>query len=209
MTSYLNIAARISCTSVEGPGLRYALWVQGCDIDCPGCCNQELLPFVRRQVIPTSEIVDEIVQAHEAYGIEGVTFLGGEPAYQARGLAEVAVSCKMHELSVMLFTGFRLEQLRKRKLPGVEHLLRHTDVVVDGPFVAARLDATRNWVGSENQRFHYLTKRYGASIETSTDDRPAIEIRVDLDKQLEINGFPLIGDLPPVALMSDSELSNC
>ena len=138
MTSYLNVANRIPYTSVEGPGLRYALWVQGCDIDCPSCCNQELLPFVRRQVMASSEIAFEIEQARDLYGIEGVTFLGGEPAYQAKGLAEVAAFCQSQRLSVMVFTGFRLEQLRQRNLPGVEQLLNQTDVLVDGPFVAAR-----------------------------------------------------------------------
>ncbi|WP_299160005.1 4Fe-4S single cluster domain-containing protein [Accumulibacter sp.] len=195
MTTYLNVAARIPCTSVEGPGLRYALWVQGCDIDCPGCCNQELLPFVRRQVISSSEIILEIEQAREFHDIEGVTFLGGEPAYQAKGLAEIAALCQLQGLSVMMFTGFQLGQLRQRNLPGVEHLLSHTDIVVDGPFVVARRDTRRNWVGSENQRFHYLTQRYDALIETSTNGRHAVEVRIGLNDRLEINGFPLIDEL--------------
>lgn len=192
MICYLNIASRIPCTTVEGPGLRYALWVQGCDIDCPGCCNQDLLPFVRRQTILTSQIVDEIKQARDQYGIEGVTFLGGEPSYQARGLAEVATSCQKLGLSVMVFTGFRLEQLRRRNLPGVEALLEHSDIVVDGPFVAEQPDQRRNWVGSSNQRFHYMTSRYTRSIETGSFDRPAVEVRVGLDEHLLMNGFPMI-----------------
>lgn len=195
MTSYLNIANRIPCTSVEGPGLRYALWVQGCDIGCIGCCNQELLPFARRQVIPASDIILEINRALEIHDIEGVTFLGGEPTYQAEGLAEIAASCQSQGLSVMLFTGFSLAQLRRRNLPGVDDLLRHTDVVVDGPFVAALPDSRRNWVGSENQVFHYLTPRYDHSIETSDDNRPAIELRVRLNDRLELNGFPMISEL--------------
>jgi anaerobic ribonucleoside-triphosphate reductase activating protein len=197
MTHYLNIASRIPCTSVEGPGLRYALWVQGCDIDCPLCCNQELLPFVRRQIMLSSEIVVEIEQSREMYGIEGVTFLGGEPTYQAQGLAEVAASCQRLGLSVMVFTGFRLEKLRLRNLLGVKDLLDHADIVVDGPFVASQPDTKRNWVGSENQRFHYLTTRYEASIETLSLDRPAVEVRIGLDEGLQINGFPMIHSVQP------------
>lgn len=192
MTCFLNVAKRIPCTSVEGPGLRYALWVQGCDIDCPGCCNQELLPFVRRQVISSSEIIAEIEQARAIHAIEGVTFLGGEPAYQAKALAEISASCQLQGLSVMLFTGFRLDQLCRRGIPGVEQLLSHVDIVVDGPFVAGRPDRHRNWVGSENQKFHYLTKRYDRTIEKSDYDRPAVEFRIRLDGNWEINGFPII-----------------
>lgn len=191
MTHHLNIAARIPCTSVEGPGLRYALWVQGCDIDCPGCCNQEFLAFRPRHILSSADIVAEIVQALELHGIEGVTFLGGEPTYQAKGLAEVAAGCQSLGLSVMLFTGLRLEQLRQRSLPGVEELLRHTDVVVDGPFVSSRPEMKRNWVGSDNQRFHYLTNRYHPSIEMRVDERPAVEFRIGLDNQVQINGFPM------------------
>ena len=195
MSSFLNIANRVPHTFVEGPGWRYALWVQGCDLGCPSCCNQTLLPFVRRHVMSSSEITLEIIQAREIYGIEGVTFLGGEPAYQARGLAEVATFCQSERLSVMMFTGFRLEQLRKRNLPGVEQLLKNTDVLVDGPYVAAQAEPQRNWVGSENQVFHYFTNRYDASIETSIEGRPALEVRFELDARLGVNGFPLMDPL--------------
>ena len=92
----------------------------------------------------------------------------------------------------MVFTGFRLDQLRFRNLPGVDLLLCHTDVVVDGPFVSARHETVRNWVGSNNQRFHYLTERYDKRIETSSIDRAAIEIRLEMDGSIEMNGFPLI-----------------
>lgn len=92
----------------------------------------------------------------------------------------------------MVFTGFRLEQLRRRNLPGVEALLEHSDIVVDGPFVAEQPDQRRNWVGSSNQRFHYMTSRYTRSIETVSFDRPAVEVRVGLDEHLLMNGFPMI-----------------
>ena len=97
----------------------------------------------------------------------------------------------------MVFTGFRLEQLRRRHLPGVDALLDHSDIVVDGPFVAALPDQRRNWVGSSNQRFHYMTSRYERSIETSSFDRPAVEVRVGLDDQLRMNGFPMIHSAEP------------
>ncbi|GAB1363976.1 4Fe-4S single cluster domain-containing protein [Rhodobacter sp.] len=192
MTHHLNVAARIPCTSVEGPGLRYALWVQGCDIGCPGCCNQELLPFLRRQLVSSDAISAEIEAAYRDHGIEGVTFLGGEPTYQAKGLAEIARRCQLLGLSVMVFTGFRLEQLRRRGMPGVQDLLDHTDLLVDGPFVETLIETRRNWVGSENQRFHYLTGRYGPSIETAATDAPAIEIRIGTDHRLQLNGSPMI-----------------
>jgi anaerobic ribonucleoside-triphosphate reductase activating protein len=191
MNSFLNVAHRIPCTGVEGPGLRFALWVQGCDIGCPGCCNQKLLAFEKRYVLAASEITREIQQSKRSLGIEGVTFIGGEPAYQAKGLADIASACQVMGLSVFLFTGFRIERLRRIDLPGVERLLRYTDVVVDGPYVSARPDKVRNWVGSENQRFHYLTNRYDSGIETNPDYSASVELHISPDGGLHYNGFPL------------------
>lgn len=121
----------------------------------------------------------------------------------------------MYRLSVMIFTGFQLGKIRQRNLPGVEYLLSHTDVVVDGPFVAARRDTRRNWVGSENQRFHYLTQRYDASIETSSNGRHAVEFRIGLDDRLEINGITVLSlalqtlSVLAIAVVQDKAVTNC
>ena len=72
----------------------------------------------------------------------------------------------------------------------------------DGPFVAAQPDQRRNWVGSSNQRFHYMTSRYTRSIETAFFDRPAVEVRVGLDEHLLINGFPMVHSPEPSSKQS-------
>lgn len=112
-------------------------------------------PYVRffpRTLVEADDVAGWIEQARSRYGIEGVTFLGGEPVPQARGLARVAQLIRPLGLSVMLFTGYRLEELAHMGLPGVEELLGLTDLVVDGPFIASRPELVRNWVGSTHQR---------------------------------------------------------
>jgi anaerobic ribonucleoside-triphosphate reductase activating protein len=90
LVSWLNLASWIPCTEVEGPGKRAALWVQGCDKRCVGCCNPDYLKIVEREILKAEAMVDRLLEAQAEWGLEGVTFLGGEPFLQAQGLAVVA-----------------------------------------------------------------------------------------------------------------------
>jgi anaerobic ribonucleoside-triphosphate reductase activating protein len=128
--------------------------------------------------------------------ITGLTFSGGEPMAQAAGLAEVARSARrLRDLSVVCFTGYRLENLRRRPPSvGVAELLDEVDVLIDGQYVAARND-NRGLRGSSNQRIHHLTERLvGEGYDFATRQRTA-EIRVAAD------GLVLVG-VPTLPLLS-------
>lgn len=186
---YLNIAAYTECTEVEGPGKRFVLWVQGCLKRCPGCCNPHMLALEPRWTVKCSEIIRLIQQAKENHSIEGVTFLGGEPMLQAKGLAQVAKTAHAQDLSIMIFTGYTLSELKRLNLNNAKELLGLTDVLVDGPYVESLREMRRNWAGSTNQRFHFLTKRYPHKIIYDSSFRHGVEFRID-DNGLEINGWP-------------------
>ena len=192
MTKLLNIAKRLTNTTVEGPGIRYALWMQGCNVGCRDCCNENMLPFEPRQIVSTDIICEEIIRALNEYQIEGITLLGGEPTLQADGLSEIAEFCTNLNLSVFLFTGLKLDRLREQQRSGVDALLAHCDVVVDGPFLPTKPEKLRNWVGSTNQKFHYLTSFYDSSIETNLNYSPTIEIRVKTDTSCLVIGSPFL-----------------
>jgi len=188
--SWLNLASWIPCTEVEGPGKRAALWVQGCDKRCVGCCNPDYLKIVEREILRAEVMVDRLLEAQAEWGLEGVTFLGGEPFLQAQGLAVVAEGVSRAGLSVMTFTGYTMEELDELSLPGTRELLAWTDVLVDGPYEALNPDRRRNWVGSTNQRFHYLTKRYDPSIEGADLPSREVEWRIRDDGRFVVNGWP-------------------
>src|SRR6516164_213379 len=98
----VRIATRVCDTEAEGPGRRWALWVQGCPLRCPGCCNPELLPLRARDGSDKLATVDELArEALATPGIEGVSLLGGEPFAQAAPLAELARRVRAGGLSVM------------------------------------------------------------------------------------------------------------
>lgn len=191
-TAEINVATYVEATQAEGPGKRFALWVQGCPMRCAGCCNPEMLEFEDRNWTPVSELLATILAARDEHGIEGVSFLGGEPFSQAGALGALASALRKEGLSVMVYTGFTVEALRKRGDEGVDALLAQTDLLVDGPFVAAKPDRERRWIGSKNQRGIALTDRY-AELESEWDTSPdTVEVRITKDGRLLVNGSPYL-----------------
>ena len=82
--------------------------------------------------------------------LSGITFSGGEPFLQPAPLAEIARAAHKLGLDVWSYTGFTLEELKKRT--DVQQLLNEVDVLVDGPYVEALRDLTLRFRGSSNQR---------------------------------------------------------
>jgi anaerobic ribonucleoside-triphosphate reductase activating protein len=185
----LRVAAIVDDTRAEGPGRRWALWVQGCSIRCPGCCNPEMFDERRGRPDGIDELAAHIAEAR-AHGVEGVTFLGGEPFEQAAGLAELARRAKALAMTVMVFSGYTLDELRARA--DAAELLALTDLLVDGRYDRARPEPRppvgRRWIGSANQVMHFLTAAYAPDDPQMRDDN-TIEIRL-AGGALRINGWP-------------------
>jgi anaerobic ribonucleoside-triphosphate reductase activating protein len=184
----LNVAQVVPCTEAEGPGRRFAVWLQGCPLRCPGCCNPQMLPFEGGEEILVSSLIDQALTAAERLGIEGITLLGGEPTAQAGGAVELSREVRSAGLSVMVFSGFTLEELRESGDPSVLELLAQTDLLVDGPYRKEEPESLRRWIGSSNQRVHALTDRY--RLDDPCWQRPnTLEIRLN-GSTLTLNGFP-------------------
>src|SRR5688572_20819209 len=135
----LSVAQIVACTEAEGPGRRFALWFQGCPLRCPGCCNPEFIPFAGGQAMSLGDVLAEVERAD---GIEGITLLGGEPLAHAAGAAALAAAARERGLSVMVFSGYTLDQARGMRDPAVDMLLADTDILVDGPYVREQPDTS-------------------------------------------------------------------
>ena len=183
----INVAKILQCTETEGPGKRLCIWVQGCHLNCTGCCNQNLQPFIKKELINVKDICDLIIHSKDKYNIEGVTFLGGEPFLQAKGLSKIAKFCQKNDLSIICFTGFTYNEMLN--LPFLDLLIPHIDVLIDGPYIQSLACTKRNWIGSSNQRFIYLSNHYDNSIETIAV--PKIEIHLSKEV-ITLNGDPNI-----------------
>jgi anaerobic ribonucleoside-triphosphate reductase activating protein len=142
----------------------------------------------------TIEILVERMRAAKAKGVEGISVLGGEPFEQASGVAAVARAAKALGLTVMVYSGYRLDELRDRA--DAAELLAEIDLLVDGRYDRERPEPAppvgRRWLGSTNQTIHYLTDAYNA------DDprlREANTVEFHWSKgQLLVNGWPAGAD---------------
>lgn len=137
-----------------GPGLRYVVWVQGCPFRCVHCQSPESRPYKGGTPITVEALADDIVSRPN---IEGLTISGGEPFAQAAGLADMLdiVHNTRPDLTVITFTGYMLEQLVS---PDALRMLKHIDVLIDGPYLHEKNDGV-GLRGSSNQRIHHLTNR--------------------------------------------------
>ncbi|MBO6003222.1 MAG: radical SAM protein [Mailhella sp.] len=143
----LRIAGVVEESIVDGPGLRFVLFVQGCPIHCPGCQNPQTWDPRGGTEISCRKVLDKILQDPL---VHGVTFSGGEPFEQAQALLPLALALRERGYHLMAFSGHTLEALLSRAecLP----LLGSLDMLVDGPFVEAEKSLELRFRGSRNQR---------------------------------------------------------
>ncbi|NLT97595.1 MAG: anaerobic ribonucleoside-triphosphate reductase activating protein [Christensenellaceae bacterium] len=141
---------------VDGEGIRYVVFVQGCPHRCPGCHNPETHSFDGGRVADIDELFEEI---RENPLLKGVTFSGGEPFCQSKPLAELARRVHGIGKDVTTYTGYLYEDLLEMPDPDVADLLAQTDTLIDGPFILAEKDLTLSFRGSRNQRIIKLTEK--------------------------------------------------
>ena len=172
-----NVASINKCTEVEGPFKRLCIWFQGCNIHCKGCCNPDYKQLVPKNLMTLDEIISIIKEAQKEFGIEGVTFSGGEPSLQ-QNLPILTSKIKELGLGVISFTGHIYEE--------VKACFVGCDVVLDGAYKENERETKRRLLGSENQRIICLTERYSDCIDEWFNNSKTMEI--SLANKIVING---------------------
>lgn len=178
----------IENTRVEGPGLRTAIWTQGCSIHCKGCMIPTTWEFSTLNGYKVEDLADKIISNKR---IEGLTILGGEPFDQSEALYKLVQRIKSNSnLSIMLFTGYTSKDLEETN-PYFSKIIPLLDIFIEGPYIEEKTDFSREWVGSSNQEIHFITDRYKhleKIIYKDTNDHK-IEIRLSKDGSVNINGM--------------------
>jgi len=206
LLSFLRVSHIKKTTRVEGPGLRYTIWVQGCPIKCKGCFNPHTWDERGGTLMDINDIFDDITETlmHKPE-LEGVTFLGGEPFSQAQVLSLLGTKIKKLNLSVVTFSGYPYEKLRNSKNSHWQALLNVTDLLIDGPYVESLHDLSRPWVGSTNQQYRFLTDVYHHKKEELLAIDNKLEICIHPNGTISLNGMASSLDLTELTWLEDCE----
>lgn len=178
---WINVAHRLSRSRANGPGERFVLWVQGCGLACDGCWNPDTWSFAPKEMVSPDELLAELDQVGT---LDGVTLTGGEPFAQAAALVPFVRGVRERGLSVVVFTGHTLAELRSAASTS---LLQMTNVLVAGRFNKQRRSIGPPLLGSTNQRVHFLSDRYS---EKDLSEVATCEAHVASDGSVSWTGFP-------------------
>ncbi len=156
MMETLNLAGIVEESIVDGPGVRFVLFVQGCPHHCKGCHNPDTHSFEEKNVMAIEEIYQKI---RSNPLVRGVTFSGGEPFCQAGALATLGERLRADGYDVFLYSGYTMEILLELAEHDcdVHRLLCVGNYLVDGPFVEEKRDLRLKFRGSINQNIYDIT----------------------------------------------------
>jgi len=172
----LRIAGIEPESFVDGPGIRFSIFTQGCKHNCVGCHNPQTHDFNGGHFVSLSEILSMI---EDNPLLDGVTFSGGDPMEQAEALVPLAREIKERDLNLVIYTGYTYESLvaHQEEFPARLELLTFADILVDGPFVLSQRCLSLKFRGSKNQRL--------IDVQSSLSQGRAVLHQIQLDEMQE------------------------
>ena len=147
----IRLAGVVRESLVDGPGIRFTVFVQGCPHHCPGCHNPQTHDPAGGYDCAPQRLLEELDRDPL---VRGVTLSGGEPMEQAEALLPFAREVRARGRDLVIFSGYTFEQLLEMgtRRPAVRELLSLAFLLIDGRFVLAERDLTLRFRGSRNQR---------------------------------------------------------
>jgi len=146
----MRLAGTAQLSTVDGPGLRFVIFTQGCPHKCPHCHNPDSWEIGGGEERSVKQVIRLLKKQKKK--LRGVTFSGGEPFLQAAELAELALAARQLGWDIVTYTGFTYEELVADGGDGVNALLSASDILIDGRYVHKLRDTKLQFRGSSNQR---------------------------------------------------------
>lgn len=176
----LRLGYSLERSLTNGPGERFALWVQGCSLACPGCYN----PGLFNAKGGTEEDPAALARRIEAVpGLRGISLLGGEPLEQPEAVAEL-LSILVPRLDRVLYTGYTWEEVSAD--PAKARVAAMADLVIAGRYLREHASESNLWVGSDNKTLHFLSGR----IQPAEVPEARVEAFIRPDGSGLLTGFP-------------------
>lgn len=147
----IRLAGIVRESIVDGPGIRFVIFTQGCMHNCKGCHNPETHDPLGGYESSTEKIISEIKKNPL---LKGITFSGGDPFLQAESCSIIAKEVHALNLDVVTYTGYTYEKLIEiaKNDHSWSNFLSETDILIDGPFILEQRDLSLKFRGSRNQR---------------------------------------------------------
>jgi anaerobic ribonucleoside-triphosphate reductase activating protein len=171
---------------VDGPGIRCAVFAQGCPHTCPGCHNPQTWSYEGGFTMPHDKIIQ---RTRKNPLLRGITLTGGEPFEQAEAMAGLARQARSNGYDVVAYTGYTYEELIEKaaSVSSILTLLEQVDLLVDGRYDETRRRLDLPFRGSDNQRLVNVPQSLAEGIVRLTDDCAIANIRFQRSRVYEIH----------------------
>lgn len=169
----LRVAGVVEESIVDGPGIRYVIFTQGCPHKCKGCHNPETWNVEGGYDL---DLKDALKSIRSNPLLQGVTLSGGEPILQVEKLLDFVKEVKALGKDIIVYTGYTLEHLEtlKKENRVLEEFLYTIDILVDGKYEESLKGVNLVFRGSQNQRLIKLQDYYKTGIITNITDVNAL-----------------------------------
>ncbi|MEG0366046.1 MAG: anaerobic ribonucleoside-triphosphate reductase activating protein [Coprobacillus sp.] len=144
----LRTYGKVNDSIVDGPGLRYSIFTQGCLHQCVGCHNPKSHDINGGYLEDIQTFINDIENNPL---LDGVTISGGEPFLQPLPLIELLSILRKKGIHIMIYSGYTFEEIIKLGKKE-KQLLSLCDVLVDGRFNQSLKSLSLIYKGSSNQR---------------------------------------------------------
>lgn len=145
----IRIAGFVNDSLVDGPGIRFTIFTQGCPYGCKGCHNENTWDMKGGEEV---EIASLITKWRKNPLLDGITLSGGEPLMQKEEILVLINAALEDKINITLYSGNTYENLVALNDSVTNEILSKVHYLVDGPFILKERNLKLLYRGSNNQR---------------------------------------------------------